>query len=249
MKYLVCNLKANKLQKECIEYEKQINKIEFSNLIELIICPSTPYLYIFQSDKYKLGSQDVSRYDLGAHTGENTAAQLESLNVKYALIGHSERRSIFKEEDETIIAKIKKAYHNHIHPIYFIGETLEQRNENQEMETIYSQLITIIDEVPDYKREKMIIVYEPVWAIGTGQTPTIEEITKRIKFIKQLLKDKYSLNLPILYGGSINETNIESLLSINPLDGFVLGESSQEITELMNIYKKIQKKINKLDKI
>lgn len=249
MKYLVCNLKANKLQKESIEYEKQINKIEFSSLIELIICPSTPYLYIFQSNKYKLGSQDVSRYDLGAHTGENTAAQLESLNVKYALIGHSERRSIFKEEDETIIAKIKKAYHNHIYPIYFIGETFEQRNKNQEMETIYNQLITIIDEVPDYKREKMIIVYEPVWAIGTGQMPSIEEITKRTEFIKQLLKDKYNLNLPILYGGSINETNIDTLLSINLLDGFVLGESSQEITELINIYKKIQKKINKLDKI
>lgn len=249
MKYLVCNLKANKLQNECIEYEKEINKIELNNLIELIICPSTPYLYIFQSNKYKLGSQDVSRFDLGAHTGENTAAQLEALNVKYALIGHSERRSLFKEEESTIIAKIKKAYHNHIHPIYFIGETIEQRNNDEAMENIYNQLIDIIDEVPDYKREKMIIVYEPVWAIGTGQTPTIEEITKRIEFIKQLLQDKYNLSLSILYGGSINETNIDSLLSINILDGFVLGESSQEITDLKSIYKKIQKKINKLDKI
>lgn len=248
MKYLICNLKANKLQKECIEYENEINKIEFDNLIELIICPSTPYLYLFQGDKYKLGSQDISRFDLGAHTGENPAAQLETLNVKYALVGHSERRILFKEEESTIIAKIKKAYHSHIHPIYFVGETLEQKNKNKEIEIIYNQLVTIIDEIPDYKREKMIIVYEPVWAIGTGKMPTVAEITKRIEFIKQLLNDKYSLNLPILYGGSINEINIDSLLSIKKLDGFVLGESAQEIPDLVSIYKKIQKNINKLDK-
>lgn len=248
MKYLVCNLKANKLKTDYIKYEQEINNLKLNDSIELIICPSTPFLYIFQGNKYKLGSQDVSQFDLGTHTGENTAAQLESLNVKYALIGHSERRNLFKEEENTIIAKIKKAYHSHIYPIYFIGETIEQKKQHTEKELIQKQLVNIINNVPDYKREKMIIVYEPVWSIGTGEIPTTKDIETRITFIKQLLKDKYTLDLPILYGGSINETNIDSLLSINILDGFVLGESSQEIRALNTIYQKIQKKLNKLDK-
>lgn len=249
MKYLVCNLKANKLKDEYIEYETEINKLNLNDLVELIICPSTPFLYIFNNDTYKLGSQDVSQFDLGNHTGENSAAQLESLNVKYSLIGHSERRTFFKEEENTIISKIKKAYHNHIQPIYFIGETIEDKRKKIETEIIKKQLVNIIDKVPDYKREKMLIVYEPIWAIGTGEIPTKEEIEIRITYIKKLLKEKYNLNLPVLYGGSVNETNIDSLLSINILDGFVLGESSQEIRTLNTIYQKIQKKLNKLDKI
>lgn len=237
--YLVCNLKANKTRTELIEYEKELSRLNISPNIELIICPSTPFLYLFQRDFYKLGSQDISKYENGPHTGENTGEQLSSLNVRYALVGHSDRRKLFKEEEQTIINKIKKSYHSHIKPIYFIGESLEQRKYNLTSNVLEKQLTHIIDEVPDYKREKMIIVYEPVWSIGSGKTPTLEEIKNSVMIIKNIILNKYSLNLPVLYGGSVNENNIGDLLKVKEIDGYVLGESSKDIDNLINIYNKL----------
>lgn len=241
MKYLVCNLKANMLNNDLILYEKEVRNIANNSNIEFIICPPTPFLYLFQSDSYKLGSQDISKFNIGSHTGENTAEQLSSLNVKYALVGHSERRNDLKEDESTIIEKIKKSYHSHIHPIYFIGEDSLEKENNEANKILEKQISHIINEVPDYKREKLIIVYEPVWAIGTGTIPTMSEITARIKFIKNIIKEYYDLSLPVLYGGSVNENNIDELKSVEVLDGFVVGESSLEIDILKKIYEKIQK--------
>lgn len=237
--YLVCNLKANKNKNELMDYERDLLQIPLKSNIELIICPSTPFLYIFQSNTYKLGSQDISRYENGSHTGENTGEQLASLNVEYALVGHSERRKLFKEEEKTIIEKIKKAYHNHIKPIYFIGETADEKKYKITYSVLEHQLTHILDEVPDYKREKIIIVYEPIWAIGTGNTPTEEDITNRIDLIKNILLSKYNIRIPILYGGSINSDNIDEIKTITNLDGYVLGESAKEIKDLLEIYNKI----------
>lgn len=242
MKYLVCNLKANKIYDEIIEYEKELKKISINNEIELIVCPSTLFLYMFKSDNYKLGTQDISMYNIGPHTGENTAEQLSSLGVKYALIGHSERRKLFKEEENIIIEKIKKAYHSHIKPIYFVGETEEEKKKELAETILEKQIINILNEVPDYKREKMIIVYEPIWAIGSGILPKNEEIIERIEWIKIIIKKNYNLNLPVLYGGSIDQNNISELCYIENLDGFVIGESSKNIEELTKIYNTIKNK-------
>lgn len=241
MKYIVCNLKANKTKEELMIYASEVAQLKTSADIELIICPSTPFLYLFQNNNYKLGSQDVSIFSLGPHTGENTAEQLASLNVKYALIGHSERRKLFKEEEKTIIEKIKKSYHSHISPIYFIGEKEEEKEQTKRV--LGYQITKIINEVPEYKRPKMILVYEPVWAIGTGLIPTVEEIRTAVKFIKNSVKKYYDLQLPVLYGGSVNEENVADLMNITELDGFVLGESSKEYSEVEKIYKKMQKTI------
>lgn len=241
MKYLVCNLKANKLKDELLTYERQISQINKHPEVELIICPSTAFLYLFKSPNYSLGSQDISRFNLGAYTGENTAEQLNSIGIKYALVGHSERRELLKEDEVTIIEKIKKSYHSHIKPIYFIGETINEKEKADEI--LKKQVLNIINEVPDYKRTKMIIVYEPRWAIGTGIIPTNDEIIMRIKNIKQIIAENYNLKLPILYGGSVNEDNINELIKIDELDGFVLGESSKEYSEVEYIYQKIQKNI------
>lgn len=239
-KYLVCNLKANKTKEEMINYEQELCSEYFNNSqIELIICPSASFLYLFQSEKYKLGSQDISKYSQGSYTGEITGEQLSSLNVKYALIGHSERRKLFKENNQTIIEKIKNSYHNNIKPIYFIGETEEQRRYGITKNVLEKEISNIIDLIPDYKREKIIIVYEPIWAIGSGMIPTKEEIEGIIITIKDVLNKKYQLNLPILYGGSVNEENIDILNKIEALDGFVLGEKSKKISELLKIYKNL----------
>jgi triosephosphate isomerase len=220
-------------------YQKELKHLKLREDIKLIICPSFLYLYMFQNEKYDLGSQDVSEYLEGAHTGEITASQLESMNVKYALVGHSERRQKFKEEESTIINKIKKSYHSHVKPIYFIGETKQEKDKNKTKGVLRKQLRNIINEVPDYKREKLIIVYEPIWSIGSGTTPTNEEIEKRTKYIKDFLKTMYKLELPVLYGGSVNVNNIDILNDLTTIDGFVIGESSHNIYELKTIYNKI----------
>jgi triosephosphate isomerase len=161
------------------------------------------------------------------------------MGVKYALVGHSERRETFKEEEKTIINKIKKSYHSHVKPIYFIGENELEKNNNQTKKVLKQQLKNIIDEVPDYKREKLIIVYEPIWAIGSGETPDNSLIRNRIQCIKDFNKGVYELNLPVLYGGSVNGDNVDELLKIDNLDGFVIGGSSHNIEELKEIYNKI----------
>lgn len=104
-KYLVCNLKANKLKDEMIEYERELKNIQIKENTKLIVCPSFIYLYMFQNENYDLGSQDVSEYTEGSHTGEITASQLQSMGVKYALVGHSERRETFKEQQKKSLIK------------------------------------------------------------------------------------------------------------------------------------------------
>lgn len=241
MKYLICNLKANKTKEELIEYERELSSIILSPNIELVICPSTPFLCLFQDKKYKLGAQDVSKFNNGSYTGETTAEQLSSMNVTYVIIGHSERRINFNDDNSSITQKIKNSYHHSINPIYFIGETEEEKAHFKTYKTLEEELTCILNEVPEYKRAKMIIVYEPIWSIGTGEIPDYHKITEIIIFIKKIIKTSYNLELPVLYGGSVNENNIEILSSIKELDGLVLGESaknSQSVKEIYNIFQK-----------
>lgn len=241
IKYIICNLKANKSKQEMIKYEEDLKSLPNSNDLEIVICPSAPYLYLFDKENYKLGAQDISEFDEGSYTGEITGSQLNSMNVKYALIGHSERRRVIKEKQHTITNKIKKAYHNHIKPIYFIGENKEEREQKETKTVLLDQILKAIDDLPDYKRPKIIVVYEPTWAIGTGKLPSKEEIENSIEYIKEILKTKYEINIPVLYGGSINTDNIEEITQIKSLDGIVLGESCKDYNDLNNIIKIVKK--------
>lgn len=243
MKYLICNLKANKTKEELIQYERELSSITRSSSIELVICPSTPFFYLFNHNNYTLGSQDVSKFSFGPYTGESTASQLESLGVKYTLIGHSERRTYLLEDETTIIEKIKKTCDTSIRPIYFIGESKEQKDKNQTFQVLDQQISRILNEVPEHKRKNIFIVYEPIWSIGTGKRLNNDEITMITLFIKNLIKNYYNIELPILYGGSVNETNIDELSSIKEIDGLILGESSKNISCVKEIYNKYQKNI------
>lgn len=243
MKYLICNLKANKTKEELIEYERELSSIILSPDIELVICPSTPFLFLFQNNKYKLGVQDVSKCNNGSYTGEITAEQLSSMNAYYAIVGHSERRQNFNDDNLSITQKIKNAYHHSINPIYFIGETEKEKQDFKTYKKLEEELTCVLNELPEYKREKMLIVYEPIWAIGTGEIPDYNEITEIIIFIKKIIKTYYNLELPVLYGGSVNENNIDILSSIKELDGLVLGESAQSSQSVKNIYNKLRKNI------
>ena len=172
------NNKSNFTLEEYREYLKKMNDIRFRG--KLILCPT--YINLTESTDMLLGSQNVSPYEDGAHTGEISARQLNSLNVKYSLVGHSERRD-FETEDQ-IFNKIKRLLENGMSPILCIGEKKHEREKGATKAVLGNQLISIINYLTENERSNVIIAYEPVWAIGTGLIPTNDEIREAIQYIK-----------------------------------------------------------------
>lgn len=205
---VVLNNKCNFNLDEYLDYQNKLKNINFKN--DIVLCPSSVYLSNFELENVFLGSQNVSPFNDGAYTGEVSARQLKSLNVKYCLVGHSERRVYFKENNEIMKNKIEQLLENEIIPIYCVGE-LEKSSDNNELD----EELKILEEIRN--NEKIIIAYEPLWAIGTGIQPNINELEKIIK----LIKEKFPNN-KVLYGGSVNENSIVNLKS-ELIDGYLLG--------------------------
>lgn len=228
---VVLNNKCNLDYKEFINYNNELNNIKTKH--ELVLCPSMLYVSIFKSDKIVLGSQKVDMYDMGAYTGCVNSKQLKSLGVKYSLVGHSEVRKYKNITPEGINKKIKKLLEEGIIPIYCIGETKEERDNNTYKELLKED---IIESLKDVDKDKVIVAYEPVWSIGTGNIPTSDEINEVISIVKELLP-----NNKILYGGSVNEENINYFSSNCNLDGYLLGGVSlkpDNLQKLLNILEK-----------
>lgn len=209
---VVLNNKSNLTNAEYKEYLKKIENITFKG--KLVLCPT--FINLSEETSVLLGSQNVSAYDDGAHTGEISARQLSAINVKYAIVGHSERRGF--ESEEEIYNKIKKLLQNGITPILCIGERKIDREKNSTKATLGNQLASVVNYLAENERSNVIIAYEPVWSIGTGEIPTNEQIKEIIDFIKAKLP-----NNKVLYGGSANEENIEELKKIEGIDGYLLG--------------------------
>lgn len=205
---VVLNNKCNFNLDEYLDYQNKLKNLNFKN--DIVLCPSSIYLSNFELENIFLGSQNVSPFNDGAYTGEVSARQLKSLNVKYCLVGHSERRVYFKENNEILKNKIEQLLENEIIPIYCVGE-LEKNSDNNELDNE----LKILEEI--HNNEKIIIAYEPLWAIGTGIQPNINELEKIIK----LIKEKFPNN-KVLYGGSVNEDSIVNLKS-ELIDGYLLG--------------------------
>ena len=212
-----------------------ISKLRFPEDISkcIVICPISIHLdYICnKKNNFYVGAQNVSQYNEGAYTGEISCASLSDLKIDFCIVGHSERRQIFKENNFEVNSKIFQLIENTIVPIVCIGETLEDKENGKTKDVLLKQL----DEcIPDSSNSNnTIIAYEPVWAIGTGLTPTLEEINNTHDFIKNH-NEKYS-NYKVLYGGSVNSKNAKEIISLPNVNGALIGGASLKSEEFAKI--------------
>ena len=227
---VVLNNKSNLDKQEFIGYQNELKRIESSH--QLVICPSQVYLNSIDLPNFDLGSQNVSSYHQGAYTGEIYAHQLKSLNVKYCLVGHSERRKYQRETNKDINEKIKRLLDEEITPILCVGETKEQKDSKKTKSVLLSELNECLSGI---NNNDIIIAYEPVWAIGTGITPTKEEVEDVLKEIKKV----YQKN-KLIYGGSLNQENIAEFKTSDLIDGYLLGGLSLKPQELKDFISKIE---------
>lgn len=198
---------------------------------KIIICPPFTSLEttnaLLKGTSISLGAQNMYYEESGAYTGEISAKMLISVGCEFVIIGHSERRTIFKESDETINLKLKAALANNLKPIFCIGETLEERENDKTFDVIRRQLITGLKDLGESEIQSIIIAYEPVWAIGTGKNATPNQAQEVHKFIRDLLQREYSTylsdNTIIQYGGSVKPENASELMSQPDIDGALVG--------------------------
>ena len=230
---IALNNKSNLEKEDFLVYQQELNSIK--TLHEMILCPSSLYLSVCNLDRINLGCQNVSPYDMGAHTGEIAAKQLAPLNVKYCLVGHSERRQELKETDSMVNHKIKRLLESNIIPILCIGETASERDSNKTIEIIESQLHQATRDLAKEDQQKIIFAYEPIWAIGTGNIPTNQEIKAVFSKINTLYP-----NNKVLYGGSANDTNIDKLKEVAEIDGYLLGGLSLQPKKLQSFLEKLE---------
>ncbi len=207
-----------------LPYIKEISKFNSDN--NLIIAPSNIYLPLFQNTNITLGTQNIDLNEDQALTGDTTIAQLKSLNVKYAIIGHYERQKYYHETEHDIIIKIKKALKNNLKVIYCIGETYEEMQRKVDYQVLERAIARVLNNIPEDEFKNIIIAYEPTYMIG-GEIPLdFNKISNNIYFIKNLINNYYHKNIKVVYGGNINSDNIKKFSKISNLDGFIIGSAS-----------------------
>ena len=235
MKIVVGNHKAY-LDSDAMD--KFLLDIGALNSNNVIICPSFIYLDRFKDKNILLGSQTVSNYEIKATTGELSAEQLKSAGVDFSIVGHSERRQLLHESIDDTNIKIKQLLKNKMIPILCIGETKEEKDKGITKDIITKELEGAFKELSLELIEKVIIAYEPIWAIGTGITPTNDEIEDVVKYIRDYLNDSYRVANIILYGGSVNSANIDELNKLSIIDGYLIGGASTKADEFKEIINK-----------
>jgi len=211
--------------------------------VDVIIC--TPYIYlelagdITEDSPVFIGAQNVSQFESGAYTGEISASMLRSMHIDFAIIGHSERRKYFRETDDELFAKAQTALKHDIAPIFCCGELLEEREAGKHFETVKQQLEQTIFKLDAEDFARVIIAYEPVWAIGTGVNATSEQAQEMHFFIRELVWNKFgaeaAAEITILYGGSCNAKNAKELFSMPDVDGGLIGGASLKAQEFCEI--------------
>ncbi len=217
----------------------EILQFKLDESVEAVIC--TPFTSLERAKKLtessgiRVGAQNLHWEEKGAYTGEISPLMLNELNVDYVIIGHSERRQYFGESDETVNKKIISALDHGLIPIVCVGETLSQRENNIHHEVIKEQTIKALDGISKDELKKLVIAYEPIWAIGTGITASSEQAQEMCEHIRKTLEsqsgDETAQSVRILYGGSVKPDNVVELMNMKDIDGALVGGASLKATD------------------
>lgn len=243
-KIVAGNWKMNKTLSEARELVKSLTSlINPEQQRQVVIIPPFPFLGVLHADlsgsAIHLGAQDCSAHTQGAYTGEVSASALHSVGCRYVLVGHSERRSYHGEQEVVLIEKTKQALLAGLKVILCVGESLEERQKGLQEQVVGKQLLSIWNVLSDAERQQLIMAYEPVWAIGTGETASPEQAQAMHAFIRTSVKKHYSEalanNLTILYGGSCNAQNAKELFACPDIDGGLIGGASLKAEDFTKI--------------
>ena len=190
------------------------------------------------STSIKLAAQNLFWKDEGAYTGEISPPMLKDLGCEYVIIGHSERRHLFSEKNETINQKVRAALHHGLHPILCVGELLEERDSGQTESVIKTQTLACLDQVRSEEMTNVTIAYEPVWAIGTGQAASVNQAADVHTLIRSIIRYKWGVgedHIRILYGGSVTPDNAKELFQSPQINGALVGKACLELDSFVKI--------------
>lgn len=252
--YVVGNWKMNfSVGESSIYLHKLLKNIPKYRDLEVVVAPSTIALQplSLQVDRHilKLAAQNAFYRDYGTFTGETSFAQLRGI-VDYAIVGHSERRHIFHEDDKFVQKKVAAAVRNRIVPIICVGETESERAFNETADVLRDQVIGSLLDVSEEDLDKVIIAYDPVWAISANRSSrlaTLDEVADAVRLIRETLEETYGKNVagntPILFGGSVNPSNAGAYLTVPGVNGLLMSNSSlilSEFTDIIKVAKRVQ---------
>ena len=238
------NWKMNLNVNEAVELYSEVakNMVESEGLERVIVFPPFPYLSILQKLEFsgvELGAQNIASEEKGAYTGEVSAAMIASMGFRYTLVGHSERRTIFGEDTAMLKKKVDLALANGLSPVFCCGEQLDEREAGEQYDVVARQLRDSLFHIGAEQFSHVIIAYEPVWAIGTGKTASVDQAEDMHRHIRDLVKDAYGAeaaeSLHILYGGSCNSANSGELFQSENVDGGLIGGASLKSEEFLKI--------------
>jgi triosephosphate isomerase len=245
-KMIIGNWKSNLSFDEAEELitgiQDALNDFDLNTMV--VLCPPFPYLELCtdhadETDNFECGAQNCSPFKNGAYTGEVTAEMLASLDVEFCIVGHSERRQYFNENNQLLSEKINRLLEMGLIPVFCCGESKEERNANTHFQVIESQICETLFHLSKELMERIVIAYEPIWAIGTGLTATPQQAEEIHAFIRNLIEKKYGTELAynqyIIYGGSCNAKNALDLLSQPNVDGGLIGSASLKTKDFVSI--------------
>jgi triosephosphate isomerase len=247
-KIVAGNWKMNTTVDEGIQLAREI--MEFvdqngQNSAEVILCTPFTHLWpvseLLKGSRLRSGAQNCAATESGAFTGEISAGMITSAGGEYVIVGHSERRALFGEDDSVVATKLKIALHHSLKVILCCGETLPQRNEGIHFNIVESQLNKALEDISQEDLRNIVIAYEPVWAIGTGVTASSDQAQEMHAFIRDLIKRNFgeetAENITLLYGGSCNQNNAAELFGMKDVDGGLIGGASLKAESFCAIIK------------
>lgn len=246
--FIAGNWKMNKTVYEAVQLVQELSYLTEEvepEKVDVVVCP--PFVALksistfieYEKPNFTLGAQNMHWEREGAYTGEISPAMLKDLKVEYVILGHSERRMYFYETDEIVAKKIRAAYDNELTPILCVGETLEEKESEQTNQVVQRQLFKALDGLSPEEVEKLLVAYEPVWAIGTGKSAFPEAANDVARYLRALVGSKYTpevaKKLRILYGGSVTPENVQDFTAEPDIDGVLVGGASLEAAKFAAI--------------